>query len=242
MTLAVAQTNIATRYVIADSFEGLARIWQGICEDPIQLADEYEHLWAEQHDVDDHYNAVREQFNIVKTDAAALLYLLARCVKNAPRFNAAGEFNQSSDRRRSGTHPDKMRRNIYAASALLAGKTDVQHAPAELVIARAQPGDLVYLDPPWQGTTEGKDKRYAEGFARDSLIAMLNDLNARGVPFVVSYDGNLSGRTYGTDLPETIDATLFSLDAGVSSQATLLGRSERTTESVYVSNTLVQDS
>ena len=53
------------------------------------------------------------------------LYLLARCIKGAVRYNNEGMFNQSPDKRRLGTRPETMRQNIMAVSLLLRGKTVV---------------------------------------------------------------------------------------------------------------------
>ena len=41
-----------------------------------------------------------------------LLFLLAKCVKAAVRYNAKGEFNQSPDKRRLGRNPAMMRDDI----------------------------------------------------------------------------------------------------------------------------------
>ncbi len=177
---------------------------------------------------------MRAEFNAAG-DPAALLYLLARCVKNAPRFGRGGAFNQSADRRRRGMRPEKMRAQLDGAHALLRGRARVFAGDAAACLADAGPLDLVYLDPPWQGTTEGADKRYHAGFERERLEALLAALNARGVPWLLSYDGRLGARRYGPPLPRELWRERFDLEAGRSSQATLLGRSERTVESLYAS-------
>jgi DNA adenine methylase len=214
--------------VIGDSLAPLAGIWERVLDAPERLADGYEALW-----LDGDYTGVRAQFN-AGADPVALLYLLARCVKNAPRFGRAG-FNQSADRRRRGMRPDKMRAEILGAHALLRGGTRVFAGDAHACLAEATTDDLVYLDPPWQGTTEGADKRYHAGFARARLEALLTSLNERGIPWLLSYDGRLGSRRYGPPLPRALWREHFELPAGRSSQATLLGRSDRTVESLYAS-------
>ncbi len=96
----------------------------------------------------------------------------------------------------------------------------------------------MYMDPPWQGTTYGTDKRYHAGVHRERIVDTLHDLDERGVPYVLSYDGRCGERTYGEPLPDTIDALRIELHAGRSSQSTLAGRSERTVESLYVSRSI----
>jgi DNA adenine methylase len=48
----------------------------------------------------------------------------------------------------------------------------------------------------------------------------------------------LGNRTYGKPLPAKLHLRLMEIDAGRSSQATLLGRSEMTVESLYLSPAL----
>src|SRR5713226_4067184 len=90
-----------------------------------------------------------------------------------------------------------------------------------------------------EGTTSGAHKRYYKGVDRGRLIAILHDLNQRGVPYLLSYDGRCGDRTYGPALPEELHLTRLKLVAGRSSQSTLSGHSEITVESLYVSRNLI---
>jgi DNA adenine methylase len=235
ITLAARARGLADRHVIGDTLTPLIHVWDAVLEAPDGLADEYERLWHEQLDVGpEHFNDVRAAYN-ASENAAQLLYLLARCVKNAPRWNSKGGFSQSADHRRKGMRPEKMRAQIAGASALLSGRTETFAGDAVDLAVRAGPDDLVYMDPPWQGTTEGPDKRYHQGFDRSRLEVLLADLNEAGVPWVLSYDGRSGDKTYGPPLDEALYGAHAFLDAGRSSQATLVGRADRTLESVYVS-------
>jgi DNA adenine methylase len=238
LTIAAAARGRAECFVIGDSLPPLVAIWDGVLADPGGLADAYETLWHEQRTEGGpaHYNRVRREFNS-DAEPAKLLYLLARCVKNAPRFGPLG-FNQSPDHRRKGMHPEKMRRAIEGANALLDGRTLTFAGDAEACLRAATPDDLVYMDPPWQGTTEGTDKRYHQGFERARLEALLADLNSRGIPWILSYDGRSGKRTYGDPLPHELVGAHLELPAGRSSQSTLAGRAEETVESLYVSRQL----
>jgi DNA adenine methylase len=146
-------------------------------------------------------------------------------------------FNQSQDKRRLGMRPDKMRREILGAHYLLRGKADAVVGDFEEVVARAQPDDLIYMDPPWQGTSGGRDTRYHQGLSRDRLVAVLESLNRRRIPWLLSYDGRCGAKTYGAPLPSEL-AMRLELEAGRSSQATLNGVEAVTVESLYVSPTL----
>jgi DNA adenine methylase len=230
ITLAAAHAGLADRYVLGESLAPLAALWQRVLEQPDAVADRYGQMWLEPHG----FSAVRDAYN-ADFEPAALLYLLARCVKNAPRWSQAGHFNQSADLRRVGVQPERLRMQLRAVAALLAGRCQVRHADFMELLADAMPGDLVYLDPPWLGTTTGKDRRYHQGLTEARLLTGLADLRARGVPFLLSYDGSCGERAYAPPLPDALGLTRVELIAGRSSQATLAGRDEITVESLYLS-------
>jgi len=56
--------------------------------------------------------------------------------------------------------------------------------------------------------------------------------------YIVSYDGRRGDKTFGELLPASLDLAHIELDAGRSSQSTLLGRDEVTYESLYLSQAL----
>ena len=239
MTIAASHAKVADTYILGDSLVPLIGIWHQILTAPHALANAYEKIWENQLDHnEDYYYRIRDEFNR-SCDPAQLLYLLARCVKNAPRFNQQGQFNQSVDKRRLGMRSDKMRHEILSASMLLGKCTNAIWADFETTLKEATSADLVYLDPPYEGTTTGDNKRYHQGLDRERLITVLENLNRRNVPFLLSYDGQCGDKVYGSELPASLYLTRLELNAGRSSQATLNGREEVTIESLYVSSNLV---
>jgi DNA adenine methylase len=238
VTLAAARSGKFRTFVLGDKLEPLVSLWQCIIENPMPVADEYAELWhRERKRPIDEYYAIRSEFNADRSPAK-LLYLLARCVKNAVRFNPAGEFNQSPDKRRTGTRPETMRKELVGAHRLLQGKTEAVCADFLWLFQKSVPGDFFYLDPPYQGTSDGRDSRYIDGVTRSRIIEGLNVLNERGNPFVLSYDGLCGDRTYGDRLPNNLASRVL-LDVGRSSQATLNGEVHITIESLYISHNLV---
>ncbi|HEV2417459.1 MAG TPA: Dam family site-specific DNA-(adenine-N6)-methyltransferase [Terriglobia bacterium] len=237
ITLAAASRKKFDSYVIGDVLEPLIRLWKMVIDNPKQLADDYETLWRREREKPiDAYYEIRSEFN-ADPKPARLLYLLARCVKNAVRFNPTGEFNQSPDKRRTGTRPQLMGAEIFAAHRMLAGKCEAIHDDFLTLFLAAQEGDFFYLDPPYQGTSEGRDQRYIAGVSRSRMIEALTILNEKRIPFILSYDGFCGARNYGDPLPSTVAHRIL-LDVGRSSQATLNGRDDITVESLYVSNFL----
>ena len=235
LTLAAASANKAQYFVLSDSLLPLTEIWSDIINEPHDLASAYRELWYEQQrDPKAYYEEIRRDFNQYG-GSSRLLFLLARCVKNAVRFNAAGEFNQSADHRRLGTRPERMAKHIIGAHKLLAQRCSVSHGDFSTGLEQATTHDLVYLDPPYQGTSGARDQRYFQLLDRDRFVTELEGLRQRAVPFIVSYDGRCGDHHYGEALPLELGLIHFELEAGRSSQATLNGRSEKTYESVYLS-------
>jgi len=235
MTLWAAHHGIARRYVLADALAPIADLWRSIIDAPAATAERYRRVWQGQRAGDaDYFNAVRARYNEGE-DPVDLLYLVCRCVKNAVRFNAAGRFTQSVDRRRLGTRPERMAVAIAGASRLLRGRTEVRAGDWLATTADAGAKDFVYLDPPYLGTTVGRDKRYAQQLPPGALTDGLRHLLTRRVPFALSYDGMTGSKVHGAPLPEALRLARVLLDAGRSSQATLSGRDENTVESLYLS-------
>ncbi len=235
MTLAAAARTAAKGYVIGDSLEPLAALWEEIVTEPDDLAHQYEAVWKEQLGrPGDHYLEVRAKFNETR-EPVYLLYLLARCVKNAVRFNRDGEFNQSADHRRTGMNPRKMRQQIRGASKLLAARCRIECSDYEALLNEATSKDVVYMDPPYQGVSGVPDSRYHQQLDLERLIQNLDRLNSRGVPFLLSFDGSLGVKEYGRELPGYLNLTRVLVNTGRSSQATLNGEVADTVESVYLS-------
>jgi DNA adenine methylase len=230
-----AHEGIGNNYWINDSYMPLAKLWECILGDVDKLADEYESLWLEQQDSPvEYYFKIRSEFNISPT-CASLLFLLSKCAKNAVRFNSKGEFNQSPDKRRLGRRPAEMRRQLLATNNLLTNRTVVTSLDYDEVFAKATSDDLVYLDPPYQGTSTGKNPRYSSGLSREQLIESLKSLRDRKVPFILSYDGYLGEKEYGALLPKELGLKHQHIKVGRSAQATLNGKVEHTVESLYLS-------
>jgi len=240
VSLAAASAGRARSFALNDSNAPLMDLWTRIVESPESIAAAYSKLWESQHGRErEYYDWVRANFNRTKR-ADYLLYLLARCVKAAIRYNSDGEFNQSPDNRRRGMRPATLARHIAEASRLLRGRTEIAAGDYRAALAAATPRDLVYMDPPYQGVCGTRDPRYFGSFDRVAFHAALAELNGRGISYILSYDGRNGERVYGKPMPESLSLRRVEVEAGRSSQATLLGRSSVTVESIYLSPALVQ--
>lgn len=242
ITIAVSKQKRAERYLLNDLNEPLVNVLRESITNPQQLVEDYTRIWSEQLTYQggsvEHYYKVRNDFNNGNQCAANMLYLLARCVKGSVRYSSSGQFNQSPDKRRMGTNPINLARNVFLISSYLKGKTDFSSVDYRDVTRNARSGDVVYMDPPYQGVCSSRDSRYFSGIDFNDFVECVDDLNRRGVDFVISYDGTCGDKQYGIDLPKELGLRKIMLRAGLSSQSLLLGKKETTVEALYLSHNL----
>jgi len=238
VSLAAASRGRSESFWLNDAHAPLIRLWREILHRPQTLADAYTNLWeAQQGRERAFFDEVRARFNESHTPSD-FMYLLARCVKAAIRYNSAGEFNNTSDNRRLGARPAEMRQRIAGAAMLLGGRTRLTAHDYKRVLDECECADLIYMDPPYQGVCGERDQRYAPKITHEEFCNELESLNRRGFMYLVSYDGRTGEKQYGDPLPAELNLLHLEIRAGRSTQATLLGRSCVTYESLYVSPTL----
>ncbi len=137
-----------------------------------------------------YYYEVRNQRRLRRPDrkAARLLFLNKTCYNGLYRVNSKGHFNVPHGRYVRPTILDGER--LREASASLAG-AELRAEDFVDACARAQPGDFVYLDPPYQPLSAtsaftkytGADFGFAD---QERLRDTFDDLTARGVPALLS--------------------------------------------------------
>lgn len=247
ITILAAQEKKTNRFIINDINEPLVDLMEECINNPAELSKDYESIWQGQYsDGEDnisYFYKIRDSFNEGRREPATMLFLLARVVKGAVRYNARGVMNQSCDKRRYGTKPELVARNAYQISALLKGKTEFYSKDYREILKIAKEGDLVYMDPPYQGTSNQdnpRDNRYIQGVDFGEFVEALRELNRKHVSYIVSYDGMTGDKVIGKPLPNDLGLTHIFINAGVSAQATLNGKREITYESLYVTSDLVR--
>jgi DNA adenine methylase len=243
ITIAVALENRAEEYYINDLNIEIVDLIKYAIERPDKLVDKYSLLWNEQFSYPDghieHYYHVRNRYNEGERTPEIMLYLLARCVKGAVRYGRNGHFNQSPDKRRHGTNPQNTSANVYQISHLLKNKAMFSAIDYKEVFNRVVKGDIVYMDPPYQGVSNTRDNRYLAGVDFDEFVQSIEVLNKKNVDYIISYDGLCGEKTYGNDLPDYLNCKKIMLNAGLSSQSTLLGKRDITYEALYISDGLI---
>ena len=230
----------ACKFVINDINQPLISLWDEIINNPTQIIKKYYDIWNGQiGNEEEYYYHIRTKFNETN-QPEYLLFLLAKCVKAAVRYNTMGEFNQSPDKRRLGRNPQMMREDILRVSQLLKNKVELYSTDYSDILEKATEYDLIYMDPPYQGTGVNGGFNYAGNIDFDDFIISLYSLNKKNIPFILSFDGRTENKTYGRPLPDKLNLKKIEINAGRSTQATLLNRKEYTFEAIYLSPALLQ--
>lgn len=240
ITMASAYKQKAKKFWLNDAHYPIAALWEEIVSNPQRLLRGYKRLWNQELGNErEFYNDVRTKFN-QSNKPDCFLYLLARCVKAAIRYNRKGKFNNSPDHRRKGMHPDRMSENILLISEMVNKKIKITNKSYQDVLKRVNSNDVVYMDPPYQGVCGERDQRYCDSVTFDEFVVELEKLNNRDIQYIVSYDGRTGNKTYGKNLPNHLKLQHFEIPVGKSTQSTLLGKSHETYESLYLSSSLVE--
>ena len=245
ITIAVSQQERAEQYVVNDINEPLIGLLKCAVESPMSLQNEYASVWQQQFEFEggsvNHFYKIRDEFNAGNQSPANMLYLLARCVKGSVRYGSNGKFNQSPDKRRYGTSPKTLKPNLEAISYFLKGKTTFFSMDYREILNSCQEGDIVYMDPPYQGVSNTRDSRYLSGISYNDFVMAIDELNRKNIDFIISYDGQCGDKQYGEDLPSELGLQKVLLNAGLSSQSILLGKKLTTFEALYVSDGLKEN-
>ncbi|MEO0140715.1 MAG: DNA adenine methylase [candidate division WOR-3 bacterium] len=130
------------------------------------------------------YYRIRAENPISPTERAArLIYLNRTCYNGLYRVNSRGEFNVPYGRYKNPRIYDPD--NIRAVSEALKG-VEVLCEDFEAVLSRAEPGDFVYLDPPYYplSRTASFSDYTLDGFSEEDHIRLARtfaELAKRGV-------------------------------------------------------------
>lgn len=235
--------------VISDSNRSIADLWKSILTDPEGLADRYTRVWNGQletpevdgkRDTKAYFNIIRDRYNDAGKDGdpADFLFLLNRIVKSALRYSSVGRMNQSADGRRMGTKPKTVCSRLLDTRDALEGSTVLCRDYTD-ALAEAGVDDLIYLDPPYQGTTDTVDKRYISGLSVDDFEEQIRSAVDGGLSLIISYDALRGPAIYGRPLDPAIGLLPLDIITGVSAQGTLLGRKMEAHETLYLSPALV---
>ncbi len=217
--------------VASDIIGELIDLWNEIKDHPIVVADEYEARWRRLQDEGvDIYYEIRNRFNRTR-DCYDFLFLTRTCVNGLIRYNEHGDFNNSFHLSRPGINPERLRGILQKWSDRLQNFQFVQ-ADYREVLAGAQRGDFVFLDPPYGGT---KGRYTKTTFDFEAFFAELERLNQMGVNWMLTFDGSSGDREYSFAPPAELYRHRFSINTGNSSFTKVMNsQTDEIQESVYL--------
>jgi len=150
-------------------------------------------------EIKNYYYQQRELFNRRPNDeefdeleeAALLLYLNRTCYNGLYRENQSGEFNVPIGRY---ANPDWVRQDEIRAASSVLDDTEIFNRDFDYVAEYAEPGDLVYFDPPYEpmSPTAYFTDYSAEGFDKEDqerLLELAQELNEARVHVILSNSG-----------------------------------------------------
>jgi DNA adenine methylase len=181
------------RALASDAFPPLVEIWQTLQDDREKLKRQY----AERHALIERlgkraaYERVLRSYN-ARPNGADLLFLCRACYGGVVRFRKADGYMSTPAGAHEPISPESFgkRADLWHARTQGARFLCLDFAEA---MARAQPGDLIYCDPPYadsQAILYG-----AQAFSLRRLFAAIAECKARGAYVALSIDGTkYSGR------------------------------------------------
>ena len=177
----------------------LIDLWNEIKNNPIALSEAYRVRWTRlQTEGYQAYYEIREDFNRNRAPED-LLFLSRTCVNGLIRFNANGDFNNSFHHTRPGISPDSLKKIILDWSNHIQN-TEFFAADYTVTTETAKAGDLIYLDPPYFHTKG----RYYGTIDFDTFLAYLEQLNSRGIKYMLSFDGSRGEDDFTVELPKEL--------------------------------------
>ncbi len=170
------------RMVINDVLPDLTRLYTALRDTPVELGLLLCELrdWGSE---EDNYYAVRASEPDTDVEAAArMVYLNAHCFNGLWRTNKAGEMNAAYGKKKDRI-TDELIERIGTASEAIQG-VEIFNGDFEPVVKAAVDGDLLYVDPPYDGTYVGYGPDGFTGVSQDRLGSELADAHRRGVAFI----------------------------------------------------------
>lgn len=204
----------------SDVFAPLVEIWRCLKEDPDTLKRWYARRWQGMMSGDKvvEYERIKASYNS-HPNGADLLFLCRSCYGGVVRFRKADGYMSTP----CGTHapipPEAFFARVDEWHARTLG-TSFLLEDYETVMEMAEPGDLIYCDPPYSGS---QTILYgAQSFNLERLLEVIGRCKSRGVYVALSIDGTKQSGSLTHELQ--IPDGLFEKEAFVNCGRSMLKR------------------
>lgn len=224
--------NKFKRYVCNDINEPLIQLYKLIKTNYKEVQRSYEILWRELNKDGDSerkkkfFNRARESFN-KNHDPRVFFFIMRTTTNGMPRYNSAGEFNNSFHVTRNGMNPERTEKVLKEWSTLL-NLYDVQFYSKSYEEFKSKGNDLLYLDPPY-ANTKGM---YYGTIDYEVLWQFLKSVES---DWLLSFDGIAGTEDNTVEIPKIYNEHVY-INSGNSSFRRVLGSSKDTQvqESLYI--------
>lgn len=174
--------------VLSDSNEELINCYQVVRTSPQTLVSALSNFQVEEKE---YYRmrAIDPQHLSKVERAARFIYLNKTCFNGLHRVNKQGKFNTPFGHLKKANLVDEE--NLFKASKLLASAEIFCINYFDLLTAKAEAGDFIYLDPPYLPIGKNSDfKRYTKNFFyeenHETLASLFKTLDHRGCKLLLS--------------------------------------------------------
>lgn len=196
---AVLATLIPPEALGSDSFKPLIAIWQMLRDSPETLTRWYAERWHAMREGDKlaEYEKIKASYN-AHPNPADLLFLCRACYGGIVRFRQTDGYMSTPCGVHRPISPDAFARRVAEWHRRTAGARFACMDYAE-AMDRAQPGDLVYCDPPY---SHSQSILYgAQSFDLRHLFEVIGHCKMRNVSVALSIDGTKRSGNLICDLP-----------------------------------------
>jgi DNA adenine methylase len=206
--------------VASDSFKTLIDIWKTLKDSPETLNRWYSERWEEMQAGDkvEVYEKIKASYNQFP-NGADLLFLSRSCYGGVIRFRKADGYMSTPCGIHNPISPETFSRRVTEWHKRVE-RTTFLHLEYEDAIKMANPGDLVYCDPPY---THSQAILYgAQSFSLEHLLKVIQEAKERGVFVALSIDGTKRSGDLICDLP--IPEGLFEREIFIDTGRSMLKR------------------
>ncbi len=235
---AVLATLAPKNAVASDAFGPLIEIWQELKSNPSSLVNWYATRWEQLMSGDKvcEYERIKADYN-AKPNGADLLFLSRSCYGGVVRFRKQDGYMSTPCGPHRPISPDSFQKRVDIWARRTSG-TRFIHQDYRISLQNAQPGDLVYCDPPYVHTQ--RILYGAQKFSFNQLLHEIAQCKERDVYVALSIDG--TKKSGSVDCPLPIPDGLFEHAVTVNCGRSMLRRFQmngQTLEEELVSDRLL---